>query len=255
MSPVKIALLLGLLFCLLAPTAASAEPIDVFTSGAPAGVERAIWGIAATTATGDEVRLTVANLKMIQDRLASGERPDLVILPRPAIEALDKAGALLPGSRVDLARVGIGVIVKNDALAPDIATEDALRRAMQLASSVVYPDPHGGGFTGAHIDRVIDRLGVGDEVRAKATYRFAIGGGVSAVANGQAALGVFNISEVIGEPGVRLAGPLPASLQHYIAFSGAVLTRAKAPDKARKLLETLEAASGAWAKGGFERLP
>jgi molybdate transport system substrate-binding protein len=99
---------------------------------------------------------------------------------------------------------------------------EAFRRTLLAARSIVHPDPKGGGFTGAHIDRVIERLGIADVVRPKVTLMFAIGGGMAAVAKGDAEIGLFNVSEILPVSGGVLAGAFPAELQNYIIFAGAV---------------------------------
>jgi molybdate transport system substrate-binding protein len=242
---------------LVASNAASAVAADirVFTSGAPAAVEKAV-ATGFSQATGHRPEITVGNLSAIQDKLSAGESPDIVIFPTSAIEALDKAGNLTPGSRVDLARVGIGVAVREGAPLPDVSTPDAIRKMLLNARSIVHPDPQGGGFTGAHISRMIAQMGIGDVVNPKVTLLFAIGGGVAAVAKGDAEIGIFNISEILPVKGVTLAGPLPTELQSYITFSAALHAGTASPEPARAFLQWLSGAQAheAWMKGGFEPL-
>jgi molybdate transport system substrate-binding protein len=250
---VWLATTLAMLAATLAPSA-SAE-IRVFTSGAPAAVERDI-ATEFSRMTGHQVTVTVGNLSAIQDKLSAGESPDIVIFPTPAIETLGKAGKLDIGSQVDLARVGIGIAVREGAPLPDISSVDAVGKLLLNARSIVHPDPVGGGFTGAHIARMIERMGIADAVKPKVTLLFAIGGGVAAVAKGDAEIGIFNISEILPVKGVKLAGPLPAELQNYITFSGAVYAGSAAREPARAFLQRLSDASArdSWTKWGFESL-
>jgi molybdate transport system substrate-binding protein len=120
----------------------------------------------------------------------------------------------------------------------------------------VHPDPVGGGFAGAQIARMMTRLGIADLVQAKTSYRSAIAGGTAAVAAGEVEIGLFNISEIIIDQGVALAGPLPDELQSYIVFAGAVHAASAAPDAARAFLRALAApdARDAWTRGGLEPL-
>jgi len=83
---------------------------------------------------------------------------------------------------------------------------------------------------------------------------FAVGGGVAAVASGDAELGLFNISEIVPVPGAALAGALPAELQSYITFAGALHVDSAAPDAATAYLTMLASARDAWKAGGFEPL-
>jgi molybdate transport system substrate-binding protein len=137
---------------------------------------------------------------------------------------------------------------------PDVSTVEALRKTLLAARSIVHPDPKGGGFTGAHIDRVFERLGIADAVRPKVTLMFAISGGTAAVAKGDAEIGLFNVSEILPASGAALAGAFPAELQNHITFAGAVSVDSPAPDVAAAYLRLLAGARDAWAAGGFEML-
>jgi len=90
---------------------AGADEIRVLSSGAPAEI---VKHIAAKFAgeRGHRVLVTVANPATILQKLSGGETPDIVGAPAPVVESLAKSGTLLPGSRVDLARVGVGVVVR-----------------------------------------------------------------------------------------------------------------------------------------------
>jgi len=239
----------------LATAPSMSAEIRVYSSGAPAEVAKALAARFAD-ATGHRVSLTSATIAEIQQKLAAGEPPDVVILPSPAIEARDKAGMLRKGSRVDLARVGIGVAVRAGANLPDVATVDSVRRMLIEARSIVHPDPQGGGFAGAELARMMARLGVAEIVKPKVMFMFAIGGGLAAVAKGDIEIGLFNISEILPAEGVTLVGPLPAELQSYITFSGAVHVASTVPDAGLSLLRALSdrGARDAWRTGGFEPL-
>ena len=237
----------------LAVQPSAAADVRVFTSGAPADIQRGLVR-AFTETTSHRPLITSGTLSAIQQRLSGSESADVVVLPVPTIEALDKAGKLRPGSRIGLARVGIGVAVRQGAPLPDVSTVDAVRRALLAARSIVHPDPQGGGFTGAHISRMIERMGIADAVKPKVKLMFAVGGGVAAVASGDAELGLFNISEILPVPGAALAGALPAELQSYITFAGALHVDSAATDAAAAYLRMLAGAREAWKAGGFEPL-
>jgi molybdate transport system substrate-binding protein len=100
------------------------------------------------------------------------------------------------------------------------------------------------------------QLGIAEVVKPKTLLSYAISGGVSQVASGQADIGLFNISEILPVAGVTLVGPLPAEFQNYITFSGAIHTGSAAPDAARAFLRWLSdpSARDAWKAGGFELL-
>jgi molybdate transport system substrate-binding protein len=232
-----------------------AADVRVFSSGAPADVAK-LLADKFTRDTGHRVEFTVANPAGIQQKLTSGETPDSVLLPSPVVDSLDKAGALRPGSRTDVARVGVGVVVREGAPRPDISTIDAVRKMLLDARSIIYPDPAGGGVTGPALARMIERLGITDTVRPKITLRQAITGGVELVAKGEVELGLFNISEVLPVKGVTLVGPLPGDLQSYIVFTAAIHAGATAPGPAAAFIKLLAAPAARehWKTGGLESI-
>lgn len=238
----------------LATKPSAAADIKVFTSAAPAEVEKALAG-AYSAATGNRVEFAIGTVRDIEGRLSGGEAPDVVVLPSPALELLEKAAQLRPGSRIELARVGIGVAVREGAPLPDISSVDALRKTLLAARSVTHPDPEGGGFTGQYIARLLVRLGIADALKPKLTLAYAFTGGVAEVANGNAEIGLFNISEILPVKGVTLVGPLVPELQSYLTFSAA-LHVGRASEPAAGFLRALSDAqsSEAWRRGGFELL-
>jgi molybdate transport system substrate-binding protein len=239
----------------LASRPSAATEIRVFTSAASLQVQRAYTGKFAQ-ATGNRVALTAGTVREIETRLHGADRPDVVVLPAPNIDALDKSGMLRPGTRKDLARVGIGVAVRAGHPAPDISTADAVRKVLLAAHSISHPDPQGGGIAGVQITRLFERLGIAEAVRPKVTLAYAFVGGVERVADGEAEIGLFNISEILPVKGVMLVGPLPPELQSYIVFAGAVHAGSAAPAVAAAYLEMLTSpgARVAWKQAGFEML-
>jgi molybdate transport system substrate-binding protein len=238
---------------LLVAAPSMAADIQVFTSGAPAAVQRRL-APAFEKATGHKVVITAETLNDIRKRLAGNAAPDVVVLARPVMAGLEKDGTLRPGTLTDLARVGIGVAVKEGAPLPDISTVDALKKALLNAKSIAHPDPKGGGFTGAHIDRMFERLGIADQVRPKVVLMYAFTGGVENIAKGGAELGIFNISEIVPIKGVRLVGALPSEHQNYLVFSGGLHARGASSEPAAAYLRFLQeaAAQEGWKAGGME---
>jgi molybdate transport system substrate-binding protein len=245
----------------MAAVPSMAADIQVFTSGAPASVQKRLAPIF-TKATGHNVVITAETINLILKRLEGDSGlegnagPDVVVIPRQALAKFSKSGALRPGTMVDIARVGIGVVVKEGAPRPDISTADALRKTLLNAKSIAHPDPKGGGFTGAHIDRMFERLGIADAVRPKVRLGFAFTGGVASIAKGEVELGLFNISEILPTKGVTLVGPLPDEHQNYLVFAGALHARGASPGPAAAYLRALvePGADAAWNAGGMEAM-
>jgi molybdate transport system substrate-binding protein len=232
---------------------AGAADVAVFTSAAPAVAEQ-VLAAAFTEATGNRVLFTVGTVREIQDKLSGAAQPDIVVLPTAALDVVDRAAGLRPGSRIDLARVGIGIAVRAGAPQPDISSVDALRKTLLAARSIAHPDPLGGGFAGAQIAQMFVRLGIADAIKPKITLAYAFTGGVAQVADGSAEIGLFNISEILPVKGVTLVGPLVSELQSYITFSAALHAGSGAPEPAARFLRWLGGTNAreAWRTAGFE---
>jgi molybdate transport system substrate-binding protein len=104
-----------------------------------------------TRASGRELDITFGTVGALQTRLAAGESADIIILGAPAIADLERNGAVVAGSRRDIARTSVGVAVREGASAPDIATPEAFKRALTAARAVAFSDPAVGGSAGVHL--------------------------------------------------------------------------------------------------------
>src|SRR5271165_6152488 len=175
------------------------------------------------------------HLALIRD---GKEEFDVAILTPEGIDGLAKEGKVVPGTRADLAKVGVGVVVKAGAPKPDISTDEAFKRALLAAKSVAYIDPKAGGSSGIYVDGLLTRLGIADAVHAKAVL---VQGGAVAdhIADGEAEIGVHQISEILPVAGVALVGPLPAEIQNFTVYSAGVAAAAKDAAAARALVQFL----------------
>ena len=228
----------------------------MFSTGAPAVAAKTI-GTAFSAQSGHQLSFTVAQPAVLQGKLAAGDKPDIVILPAPAIATLNGSGALRARSGADLARVGIGVVVRDGAPRPDISSPAAVRKMLLEARTVVYPDPRsGGGSAGRAIEAMIERMSLTEIVKPKLALKAAIGGGVALVADGTADVGLFNISEILPVKGVTLVGPLPAELQNYIVFRAAIVAGSASAQPAADFIKSLTAPAGRriWQDAGLEPL-
>jgi molybdate transport system substrate-binding protein len=183
-----------LIGCLLAWSGgvADAAELRVLSLGS---VQIAAKALAAdfTEATGEAVLLTIVAPNEISQKLAGGTY-DMVICSVPAMEALDKAGALRPGSRSPLSRVGIGVMVRDGAPLPDVSTPDAFKQALLAARSIVHGDPAIPNQSGVVTMRILAKAGVLDAIKGKARSA-NLADGFAMVAKGEVELGLFNLAQ------------------------------------------------------------
>jgi molybdate transport system substrate-binding protein len=242
---------IGALLVLAIP--ASAAEIRVFSTGAPSVAAK----VLSARETDNVYVFTVGQPDTLRQKLLAGEKADVVIAPAPVIAALEKDGKLRAGSSVDVARVGIGVVVREGAPRPNIATPAAIRKMLVDANSIAYPDPAtGGGSTGKVLTQMIAQMGITDVVKPKLTLAHAITGGVKLVADGKAEVGMFNISEILPIKGVIMVGPLPTDLQHYITFTAGITATSAVRGDAAAFIALMadSAAHDAWTSAGLEPL-
>jgi molybdate transport system substrate-binding protein len=218
--------------------AAQAADITVVSGGAFKQVLTALIA-QYEKETGNKVAVTYRtvgqHLALIRD---GKEQFDVAVLTPQAIEGLAKEGKVVPGSRANLAKVGIGVVVKAGAPLPDISTDEAFKRALLAAKSVAYIDPKAGGSSGIYVDKLLQRLGIADQIHAKAVL---VQGGAVAdhIANGEAEMGVHQISEILPVAGVTLVGPLPADIQNFTVYAAGVGTAAQDEAAAKGFVQFL----------------
>jgi molybdate transport system substrate-binding protein len=189
-------------------------------------------------------------------RVEGGEAFDLAVITPGVIGDLAKKGKVAADSRANVARVGVGVVVKEGAPVPDIGSVDAFKRALLAAKSVAYIDPASGGSSGIYLSGLFDKLGIAADIKPKAKLKQ--GGYVAElIANGEAELGLHQISEILPVKGVKLVGPLPAEIQNYTTYAAGVGTEAKQPEAAHAMLKLLTgaAADGVLKARGMERPP
>lgn len=201
-------------------------------------------------ATGHTVATTWSGTTAIMQKMAAGETYDLVFISSTELEQLIKQGKIVSGSRVDLAKSGIGIAVRKGAPRPDVRTADALKRALLAAETVGYTS----GPSGVYMAGLIERMGIAAEIKPK--HRTVPSGGTvgTIVASGKAEIGFQQVSELVHIPGIDYIGPLPAEIQCVTVFSCGLQTGATQPDAAKSFQKflTTPAAVAAMQKHGLE---
>jgi molybdate transport system substrate-binding protein len=197
--------------------------------------------------TGHKVTIIYGTAGVIRNRVQAGEFGDITILTRPMMDEVLRQGRVTPGSSVDLARSAVGVAVRKGTPKPDISSVDAFKRTLLTANTVSYPDPARGGATGVLFARVLENLGIADEIKSKAKIPPAGQFAVDVVARGEAEIAISQPMEVNGQPDVELVGLLPSQLQDppNFVFSAGILAVAKEPQSANALTRFLSGSSAA----------
>ena len=174
-------------------------------------------------------------------KVKEGVPADLVMTTPDNIETLTKDGKLVAGSRVDFAHSSVGVAVRAGAPKPDISTAEGLKNALLAAKSVGISK----GPSGVYLMKLMDKLGIIDQVKAKAVspdLGVRVG---TLVARGEAEIGVQQVNELLPIAGIDFVGKLPKELQTVIVYSAARGANAKEWPAAEALVKYLTSPAAA----------
>ena len=201
-------------------------------------------------ASGHKVSTTWAGTTDIMKRMAAGERHDVVMISSSEMEELIRQGKIDGGSRVNMARCGVGVAVRAGAPKPDLSSGEALKRTLLAAKTVGYTS----GPSGVYMGQLIERMGIAADIKPK--YRGVPSGGTigTIVATGEAEIGFQQVSELVHIKGIDYVGPLPADVQKITIFCAGVQAGAQQPQAAKELLGflTAPARSAVYSKHGLD---
>src|SRR6185312_15144655 len=168
--------------------------------------------------TGNKVVVDNDTAGALKKRIEGGEAFDVAVITPGVVDELAGAGKIAAGSRVNVASVGVGVVVKDGAPKP-----------------VAYIDPASGGSSGIYIDKLLDRLGIADQIRPKAKLKK--GGHVAdLIVSGEAEIGLHQISEIVPVKGAALVGPLPKEIQNTTTYAAGLSASTKNKDAAQALI-------------------
>jgi molybdate transport system substrate-binding protein len=227
--------------------------IKVMSAGAVQSMVTAL-GREFAAAHGHELDLNFATVGSLRERLSGGEKTDLAILSESAVAALAKTGLFVPGSIKNLGRTRTGVVIREGAPKPDIATVEAFKRTLLNAKVVSYSDPKGGGSSGTFFAGLLERLGIAAQVNKTAVLKKRGFEVAQAVVDGEADIGTTFISEILTIKGAVVAGPLPGDLDNPNTYTAAIPVGAAQADAAAALLAALSdpANRPRWTAAGLE---
>lgn len=234
-------LLPALLILLAGGASTSAKELRILTG---AGMSMPVRQLAADYAarTGTKVDVVSDTAGGVQKRMEAGEAFDLVIGTSTVLDTLTKQQKV-SAQHANLARMVAGIGARKGTPKPALADAAAVKATLLAAKTITYVDPAMGGITGVFFLSQADKLGIGQEVRAKAVLRANGTGVAAAVANGEAQYGVTLISEMLPNPGVTV-WPLPDELQMSTIYTAAVAIHAQNAMDAAAMLDDLRGPKG-----------
>lgn len=232
---------IGFLLLFALGAAAQAAELKVLSAAAMRPVFNEL-GPQFERATGHKLAIQFDVIGALKRKIDGGEAFDVVIVTPALVGDLVSQGKVAGGTRTDIARSGMGVFIRTAAPRPDIASVEAFKRAMLDAKSITYNKDTP---VASYLPGLFERLGIAEQMKSKILLATGPTGAIEAVAAGQAELGAGVISAFEPTAQVQLLGPLPAELQNYIVYVGAVASSAGDAQAGKALIDFLKAPAAA----------
>ncbi|MEA2910996.1 MAG: molybdate transport system substrate-binding protein [Bradyrhizobium sp.] len=240
LSPIAAASILSLVLAMSSTADLRAAELKVVAGGSLVPLFKEL-GPQFEKASGHKLSIHFDSTPNIVARVAAGTPFDAVVVPFDVFKDAGAKARFAPGTTVDIARVGYGVIVRAGRPKPDLSTPDALKQTLLAAPSIAFVPA---SAAGAYITSVFERLGIAEKMKTKTKEQSAPVKIAPAVARGEAELGIF-LMNVLVAPGVELVGPFPAELQQELVFTAAVAADSKEADAAKALIDYLRTPAAA----------
>lgn len=218
-------------------TFATAAELKVYST---IGVKGAIEELAPKfeNATGNKLTITWGLITLFTKKAQEGDVPDVLIVSRASIDSLTKDGKIAPGG-VTLGSSIFAFGVKHGAPKPDISTVEAMKKTLLAARAIGYTEPAAGGASGIYFDKMIEKLGIAAEVKAKAKFPPPAGFVGTLLISGAVDIGFQTKPELTTTEGVDVIGPPPGDLGQTNVFAAGVGAAAKDNAAANALLKFL----------------
>ena len=194
---------------------------------------------------GSRLAVTWGTAPMLVARIEAGERADVLILSRAGIDALRKQEKILSGTDVTLAGSGVAIAVKAGAPKPDIATAEALKQTLLKAKSIAYSEPSAGGASGVYFAKLLERMGIAEQMKPKTKYPAAGGFSAELLLSGEAELAVQQKPELLHVAGVDIVGFLPGDLNLITEFAAAIVAGSQNIQVGKALIASLRSPEAA----------
>ncbi|KAB0550127.1 ABC transporter substrate-binding protein [Pseudomonas argentinensis] len=172
----------------------------------------------------------------IPERIKHQEPMDLAIMADETLERLSKTGAFDMATRREIADSRIGVGVPHGKPTRDVSSVAALKSALLNADKIAYSQGASGVYIRAEL---FERLGISEQVKDKTVEipgKELVG---TALARGDADIGMQQISELKVTPGVDYLGPLPEEVQKVSRFCATVARHSENAEEARQFIAFL----------------
>jgi molybdate transport system substrate-binding protein len=216
--------------------------LDILSGGA---AQRLVASLtpAFNAQTGYDISGEFGAVGVMAAKLRSGTAADLVILTAALLAELADEKLIIASSITDVGLVETALAVRTGDPEPTASDAAGLRVALRGADAIFVPDIKT-STAGIHIAKVLDQLGIADEVadRLHIHPNGATAMRELAASKARRPIGCTQSTEIIGTKGVTLCGPLPPGCELATMYTAAIATAAEHPQQARRLIDLLTGA-------------
>jgi molybdate transport system substrate-binding protein len=230
--PLRLAVAAALL---AASTGALAADVRVISSVGMRGVLQQLKP-EFERATANRLVVTFGTAAPLKRQIDEGAVFDVTVLTPALVAQLAQSGKVDARSVAKVARSGVGLAGRKDAAPTDIGSPQALKRTLLAAQSVAHTKE---GASGVAAVKVMERLGIAQQVQPRVLVETRSGGSLAAIVEGKAEFGFALLSEIVADADVKLVGPMPGELQSFVEFAAGVSPKAADAAAARSFIEFL----------------
>jgi len=204
-------------------------------------------------ATAAKLVITFGTAVPLKRQIDEGAAFDVAVLTPALVADLAKSGKVDAQSVANVGRSGVGLAGRKDAAPADIGSAESLKRTLLAAKSVAHSKE---GQSGVAAVKVMERLGIAQQMQPRLVIETRPGGSLSAIVEGKAEYGFALLSEIAADTHVKLIGPMPGALQSFTEFGAGVSSHPGDAAAAKSFIEFLSGEAGrkALAANGMEAM-
>jgi molybdate transport system substrate-binding protein len=204
-------------------------------------------GAAYEKESGDKLQFNFGASNMLERQIEESAPADVFLSADEAkMEALEKKGLLLAGTRRSLLSNSLVIVVAADSTAlPKSASDLAKSEYKKIALAETRSVP-----AGIYARAYLEKLGLWDSVNEKVVPTENVRAALAAVESGNVDAGIVYKTDALISKKVKIAVEIPGADSPKISYPVGVVKSSKEPERAKKFVEYL---AGPAARSVFEK--
>ena len=143
---------------------------------------------------------------MLAKRVQAGEQADALVLIKGRCRDPQNRRQDHARHRRDIFDIHFAVGVKAGAPKPDISTPEAFKKTLLASKAMSYTDPATGGASGVYTAKLIDKMGITEQMKGKTKHPPSGGFSGSLLVDGEADLAINSKPELMSVPASTSSG-------------------------------------------------